>query len=183
MNMIIDRVLPKKDGGSFVIARKSGIETHYVSDLSGKKFPKTEQVDGALHIFELDASGGQKWYKQLDRTMTYANDAPGRILPICYENTLLVLLNDAEANIEKRKQKLPADPQNGPKDALLVEFKADGADKTKLVLAESRFHQLGLQADMVWRATPNLVITEGTAGGNTGRIWPVVITLSGEVKK
>ena len=29
-----------------------------------------------------------------------ANDAPGRILPICYENTLLVLLNDAEANIE-----------------------------------------------------------------------------------
>lgn len=182
-NMIIDRVLWKKDGGSFVIARKSGIETHYVADLSGKKFPKTEQVDGALHIFELDASGGLKWYRQLDRTMTFATGAPGRILPMCFENTLLVLLNDAEANIEKRKQKLPADPQNGPKDALLVEFKPDGADKTKLVLAESRFHQLGLQATSVWRATPNLVLTQGTAGGNVDRIWPVVITLSGEVKK
>jgi hypothetical protein len=182
-NMIIDRVLAKKDGGSFVIARKSGIETHYVADLSGKKFPKTEQVDGALHVFELTGSGDLKWYKQLDREMTNASTAPGLIVPLCFENSLLILLNDAESNIEKRKQKLPVDPQNGLKDALLVEYKADGSDKTKMVLAESRFHQLGLQATSVWKATPGLVITQGAESLGKDRIWPVVITLSGEAKK
>ena len=99
------------------------------------------------------------------------------------ENPNVTYADDAESNIEQRKQKLPAAPQNGPKNALLVEFKADGTDKTKPVLGDVRFHELALQATSVWRATPNLIITQGSNGGNTGRIWPVVITLSGEVKK
>ncbi len=183
MNMIVDRLLLKKDGGSFVVARKSGIETHYVADLSGKKFPKTEQVDGSLHIFELDASGGVKWYKQFEREMTSTTNAAGLILPMCFDNSLLIVLNDAEVNIEKRKEKVPVYPQNGIKDALMLEFKSDGGEKTKLVLADSRFHQVALQATSVWRVTPNLVITLGTEGGKKAGIQPVVFTLSGEVKK
>ncbi len=183
MNMIIDRVLPKKDGGCFVIARKSGIETHYVADLSGKKFPKTEQVDGALHIFELAANGDLKWYKQLDREMTASTNAPGRILPLCYENSFLVLLNDAEANIEKRKLKEPPFPQTDFKECLLVEYKGDGSDKTKPVMTEGRFHQLGLQAADTWRVTPNMVITLASESLGKGKIQPVVITLGGEAKK
>ena len=183
LNMIIDRVLAKKDGGCFVIARKSGIETHYVADLSGKKFPKTEQVDGALHMFDLAATGDLKWYKQLEREMSSSTDTPGRILPLCYENNLLVLLNDAEANIEKRKLKELPFPQDGFKESLLVEFKADGSDKTKKVLAENDFHKLGLQAEHTWRVTPNMVITLASEKLGKGKIQPVVITMGGEAKK
>ena len=183
INMIVDRVMTKKDGGCFVIARKSGMETHYVADLSGKKFPKTEQVDGALHMFDLAANGDLKWYKQLEREMTAVTDAPGRILPLCYENNLLVLLNDAGVNIEKRKLKEPPYPQNGFKECLLVEFKGDGSDKTKEVMAENDFHKLGLQAANVWRVTPNMVITLASESLGKGKIQPVVITLGGEAKK
>ena len=182
-NMIIDRLLLKKDGGSFLIARKSGIETHFVADLSGKKFPKTEQVDGVLHLFELTGAGDQKWYKQFDRVMNNSTDAPGRILPMCYENSLLVMLNDAEINIEKRKLKVPPYPQEGFKDALMLEFKSDGGEKTKVTLNEQQFHPLGLQAANTWRLTPNLVITLASERLGKGAIQPVAITLTGESKK
>ena len=102
---------------------------------------------------------------------------------MCFENSLLILLNDAEGNIEKRKQKMPVDSQSGLKDALMVEFKGDGSDKTKVVMAESRFNQLGLQATMIWKLTPGLVITQGAESLGKDRIWPVVITLGGEPKK
>jgi len=182
-NMIIDRVLTKKDGGTFVIARKSGVETHYVADLSGKKMPKTGQVDGVLHLFELAAGGDLKWYKQFQRVMTHATDAPGRILPICFENNLLVMLNDAEVNIEKRKLKVDPYPQDGFKDALMLEFKADGAEKTKVTLNDHQFHPLGLQGGYAWRLTPNLMVTLASESLGKGKIQPVAITLSGESKK
>jgi len=179
-NMIMDRLLLKKDGGSFVIARKSGVETHYVSDLSGKKVAKTEQVDGALHLYELSASGDLKWYKQLDREMGNATDAPGHILPLVYENNLLLLLNDAEGNIEKRKQKQPIVAVDGFKDAVLVEYKGDGTDKTKVVFTEPG--RLGILASSVWQPTAGLVILLG-AEKVKGSVQPVVITMGGEVKK
>ncbi len=182
-NMIIDRVLTKKDGGTFVIARKSGIETHYVADLSGKKMPKTGQVDGVLHLFELASGGDLKWYKQFQRVMSHATDAPGRILPICYENNLLVMLNDAEVNIEKRKLKVDPYPQDGFKDALMLEFKGDGAEKTKVTLNDHQFHPMGLQAGNAWRLTPNLMVTLASESLGKGKIQPVAITLSGESKK
>ncbi|HNM68396.1 MAG TPA: hypothetical protein PKG57_01930 [Flavobacteriales bacterium] len=180
VNMIMDRLLLKKDGGTFVIARKSGEETHYVSDLSGKKTPKTEQVDGAIHIFELAADGSQKWYKQLEREMGSANNALGQILPMVYENNLLLLLNDAEGNIEKRKQKLPIAPVDDFKDAILVEYKSDGTDKSKVVLTEPR--RLGIVAGSAWQPTAGLVVLLG-AEKPKGSVQPVAITLSGEAKK
>ena len=53
----------------------------------------------------------------------------------------------------------------------------------KVVLAESFYHQLGLQATSVWKPTPGLIITQATESLGKGRILPVVITLAGETKK
>ncbi len=181
-NMRIDRVWPKKAGGLFIVTRKSGTETHYVADLSGKKFPKTEQVDGALHIFETDATGAQKWYKIVDHELSYDNALPGTIISMCYNDVLFILMNDNEGNVEKRKLKQPVDPITSGKDAMLLEFKPDGTDKAKLVLKE-KFDQLVLDPKQIWRAAPGLIITTAAKGFGKDEFWPMVITLSEAVKK
>ena len=181
-NMHIDRVLAKKAGGVFLVTRKTGIETHYVSDLSGKKVPKTEQVDGALHVFETDANGEQKWYRIIDHELSYDNAVPGLIVSMCYNDVLFILMNDNEGNAEKRKLKQPVDPITSAKDAIIYEFKSDGTDKSKLVLKE-KFDQLVLQARQIWRVAPGMVVTTAATGFGKDENWPVVITLADQVKK
>lgn len=181
-NMRIDHVWPKKNGGVFIVARKSGIETHYVADLSGKKFPKTEQVDGAVHIWETDASGDQKWYRVLDHELSFDNDVPGTIISLCYEDVLFVLLNDNDSNNEKRKLKAPVDPITSSKDALLFEFKPDGTDKAKVVLKDG-YKQMGLQPMQVWRTAPGEIVTTGAIGFAKDKNWPVVIEMYKDAKK
>lgn len=182
INMKIDRVLWKKNGGAFVVAKKSGIETHYVADLSGKKTAKTEQVDGALHIWELDAAGEQKWTKVIERMLGYDNDIPGRVITLVYDDALLIMLNDHEANFEKRKLKTPLNEIATMKDAVVFEFKPDGGEKGKVVLKEG-FKQMGFQASRVWKLDKGLIVTTGSEGFGKGKTWPVVITLSSEAKK
>lgn len=181
-NMKTDRIIWKKNGGLFLVCRKSGVETHYVSDLSGKKSPKTEQVDGALHIFEADAAGELKWYRSLAHELGFETEAPGRIVTLCHDDQLFILLNDNEANIEKRKLKEPVLDITTLKDAMLFEFKADGAEKGKVVLKEG-FKQMGLQASQVWRIAPGLTVTTGSEGFGKDKTYPVVISLSNEAKK
>lgn len=180
--MKIEAVLPKNDGGLFLVARKSGVETHYVSDLSGKKIPKTEQVDGQVHVWELDASGAQKWYHVVDHDLGYDNDVPGRMICTTYDNVLFILMNDNENNVEKRKQKMPVDPITSSKDALFFEFKPDGTDKEKVVMKEG-FKQLGLQASQVWKVAPGTIVTLGSEGFGKDKYWPVVIDMGRDTKK
>ncbi len=182
INMKIGRVMWKKNGGVFIVAAKSGIETHYVADLSGKKTAKTEQVDGALHIFELDATGEQKWYKQIDRMLGYDNDVPGRVIAACYDDALFVMINDNDGNFEKRKLKEPVQEITSMKDAVLFEFKPTGEEKGKVVMKDG-YKQRGLQASQVWRISPGLIITTGSEGFGKDKSWPVVFTMSNEVKK
>ena len=183
INMVVDRVFCKKNGGTYIVARQSGIETHYVADLSGKKMPKTEQVDGPLHLFELDASGERKWYRVFDRMLTYENAVPGMVISLAYEDVLYLVLNDAETNIEKRKQKQPVDPISARKDAVLVEIKPDGSDKTKKILEGGAYEQLGVMPSQCWRAGPGLVVVAGAEGFGKGKTWPVVFSFSNESKK
>ena len=182
INMKIGRVMWKKSGGVFIVAAKSGIETHYVADLSGKKTAKTEQVDGALHIFDLDASGEQKWHKQIDRVLGYDNDVPGRVIAACYDDALFVMINDNDGNFEKRKLKEPVQEITAMKDAVLFEFKPTGEEKGKVVLKDG-YKQRGLQASQVWRLSPGLLVTTGSEGFGKDKSWPVVFTMSNEVKK
>lgn len=181
-NMHIEHVWPKKAGGVFIVTRKTGIETHYVADLSGKKFPKTEQVDGAIHVFETDASGEQKWYRIIDHELSYDNAVPGTVISMCYNDVLFMLMNDNEGNAEKRKLKQPVDPITSAKDALIYEFKADGTDKSKLILKE-KFDQLVLQPRQIWRVAPGLVVTTASTGFGKDENWPVVISLADQIKK
>ncbi len=182
-NMVIDRVFWKKNGGTYIVTRKSGVETHYVADLSGKKTAKTEQVEGALHLFETDASGEKRWYRVFDRELSYDNAVPGTVISMVYDDVLFLLMNDAEGNIEKRKLKEPLDPITAMRDAIFVEIKGDGGDKTKKVLEGAAFQQLGIQAAQVWFPAPGLIVTNGSEGFGKSKTWPVVITLSSETKK
>ncbi len=181
-NMIIDHVMPKKDGGAYVIARRSGIETHFVSDLSGKKTPKTEQVDGPLHIFELTPDGDQKWYKTYDRQLSYDNAVPGKVISTTFDDVLYVILNDNENNIDKRKNKELVDDISGIKDVLLSEFKGDGTWKEKVVLKDG-LAQRGLQQQHVWRLGVGRIATIGSTGFGKDKTWPVLFEFSKDVKK
>jgi hypothetical protein len=183
INIVVDRVFCKKNGGTYIVARQSGVETHYVADLSGKKVPKTEQVDGPLHLFELDAQGERKWYRVYDRMLTHENAVPGTVISQVFDDVLFVVLNDAEGNVEKRKLKEPVDALSGRKDVLLVEFKGDGSDKSKMVLEGGLADKLGLVPGRVWNPAPGLIVTTGSTGFGRDKTWPVVFTWSSEPRK
>lgn len=181
-NMHLDRIWPKKDGSLYVVTLKAGMESHLVSDLSGKKVEKTEWVGGPFHIMELTPAGEARWYKRIDRDMGYENEAPGRVVSVAFEDVLFLFYNDNEANFEKRKSKLPVDQVTNAKDAVMLEFKADGSDKGKVVLKEG-FKQAYLDASEVWYMGNGLIGTIGAPGFGKGKTIPVLIELSKDAKK
>ena len=164
----------RRTGSSFVEVRpaKSGIETHRVVRPQRLEVQKAEQVELVpCTSSRLDASGDRSGYKQLDPGRMTTPAAPGRIpADALQEHPARCSLNDAEANIEKRKQKLPADPRDGPEGRGGRGFEADvGRTRTKLVLAEKPDSRLGLKPTWAGGATPNLVMRRGTAGGQPYR--------------
>lgn len=176
-NMHLERIWPKKDGGLYVVALRSGVETHQVSDLSGKKVDKTEWVNGAFHTFELDASGAQKWYTVVPRDMSFTNDGPGKAFSIAYSDILFLFYNDALSNVELRKKKAPVESVDKPKEALMLEFKSDGGYKEKVVLKDG-YKQGYFNADTVWPMGDGLYGMSGVPDFRKDRSFPVVIELS-----
>ncbi len=176
-NMHLERIWPKKDGGLFVVAMRSGVETHQVSDLSGKKIDKTEWVNGAFHVFELDASGAQKWYTMVPRDMSFANDGPGKMFSIAYTDILFLFYNDALSNVELRKKKEPVESVDKPKEALMLEFKSDGGYKEKLVLKDG-YKQGYFNADTIWPMSDGLYGMAGAPDFRKDRTFLVLIELS-----
>lgn len=176
-NMHLEHVWPKSDGGVFVVAERSGIETHQVSDLSGKKIDKTEWVNGAFHVMELDAAGELKWYTEVPREMSFTNDGPGKAFSIAFSDVLFLFYNDAEANIDLRKKKTPVDPVDKPKDALMLEFKDDGGYKEKVVLKDG-YKQGYFDADTVWPMGDGRYGMEGAPDFRKDRTFPVLIEMS-----
>jgi hypothetical protein len=181
-NMHLMQTWPKADGGLYVLADKSGVESHTVSDLSGKKIEKTEWVTGAIHIMELGKDGAMKWYTQVPREMSFTNDGPGKAFSLVKNDVLFVYFNDAEGNTELRKKKLAIEPVDKPKDALMLEFKADGGYKEKTVLKEG-FKQGYFDADAIWPMGDGLVGTNGAPDFRKDRTFPIVIELSGENRR
>ena len=176
-NMRMEHVWPMSDGGVFVVTVRSGIETHQVSDLSGKKFDKTEWVNGAFHVMQLDADGAVKWYTEVPREMSFTNDGPGKAFSIAFSDVLYLFYNDAVANIELRKKNTPVDPVDKPKDALMLEFKEDGGYKEKLVMKDG-FKQGYFDADQVWSMGNGLFGLEGAPDFRKDRTFPVLIEMS-----
>lgn len=181
-NMRLERIWPKTGGNLFVVAERSGVETHQVSDLSGKKIDKTEWVNGAFHVMELPASGDMKWYTVVPRDMSYANDGPGKTFSIAYADILFLFYNDAESNVELRKKKLPVDAVDKPKEALMLEFKDDGGYKEKTVMSEG-FKQGYFDADNVWSMGNGLYGMEGAPDFRKDRTFPILIELSNEGRR
>jgi hypothetical protein len=181
-NMHLEQIWPKKDGGLYVVTMRSGIETHQVSDLSGKKIDKTEWVNGAFHIMELGPTGEKKWYTQVPREMSFTNDGPGKAFSIAYADVLYVFFNDAAGNTELRKKKLAIDPVDKPKDALMLEFKNDGGYKEKVVLQEGS-KQGYFDADHIWPMNEGLYGTVGAPDFRKDRTFPVLIELSNNARR
>lgn len=181
-NMHLDHIWPKKDGSLYVVTQKAGIESHMVSDLSGKKVERTEWVGGPFHIMELTPAGEAKWYKRVDRDMGHDNGGPGRIISLSYDDVLFLLFNDEEGNFEKRKSKLPVDQVTNAKDAVMLEFKPDGADKGKVVLKEG-YKQGYFDASSVWYMGNGLVGTIGSPGFGKDKTFPVLVEMSKDTKK
>lgn len=176
-NMHLERIWPKKDGGLFVIAIRSGVETHLASDLSGKKVEKTEWVNGAFHVFQLDASGAQKWYTVVPRDMSFSNDGPGKAFSLTYTDILYLFYNDAISNVELRKKKEPVESVDKPKEALMLEFKDDGSYKEKVVLKDGS-RQGYFNADTIWPMGDGIYGMSGAPDFRKDRSFPVVIELS-----
>ncbi len=176
-NMHMEHLWPISDGGVFVVTVRSGIETHQVSDLSGKKIDKTEWVNGAFHVMQLDAAGAVKWYTEVPREMSFTNDGPGKAFSIAFSDVLYLFYNDAVANIELRKKNTPVDPVDKPKDALMLEFKEDGGYKEKQVLKDG-YKQGYFDADQVWSMGNGLFGLEGAPDFRKDRTFPVLIEMS-----
>lgn len=181
-NMHIMQAWPKAGGGLFAVAVRSGIESHTVSDLSGKKVQKTEWVNGALHVMELGNDGTMKWYTQVPREMSFANNGPGKAFGLMRNDVLFLFFNDAEGNIELRKKKTPVEPVDKPKDALMLEFKDGGTYKEKTVLKEG-LKQGYFNADVIWPMGDGLYGTTGAPDFRKDRTFPIVIELSGDARR
>lgn len=181
-NMHIEKVWAKADGGLFVVAERSGIETHTVSDLSGKKVEKTEWVNGNFHVVELATGGSTKWYTEVSREMSFANDGPGRTCSVLYGDQLYLFYNDAAGNIELRKKKTAVEPVDKPKEALMLEFRGDGGYKETVVLAEGT-RQGYFNADTVWSMGMGLFATEGAPDFRKDRTFPVLIEMIGSDRR
>lgn len=175
-NMHMERVWAKSDGGLFVVAHRSGMETHTVSDLSGKKVEKTEWVNGNFHVMALDASGSATWYTEVPREMSFTNDGPGKAFSIAQGNVLFLFFNDDAGNIDLRKKKLPIEPVDKPKDALMLEFKDDGGYKERTVLAEGG-KQGFFDADAIWPMGNGLFGLEGAPDFRKDRTFTVLIEM------
>lgn len=176
-NMHIEQVWPKSNGGWHVVAERAGVETHQVSDLSGKKVEKTEWVNGAFHVMELDAAGGQVWYTEVPREMSYAKSGPGKAFSIAHADQLFIFYNDDARNMDLRKKKQPVDPVDKPKDALMLEFKADGGYKERAVLQEGTRSGY-FDADAVWPMGEGLFGLEGAPDFRKDRTFPILIEMT-----
>lgn len=176
-NMHIGQVWPKTNGGWFVVAERAGVETHQVSDLTGKKVDKTEWVNGAFHVMELDAAGGQAWYTEVPREMSFAKSGPGKAFSISYADQLFIFYNDDARNIELRKKKQPVDPVDKPKDALMLEFRPDGGYKERAVLQEGTRSGY-FDADAVWPMGEGLFGLEGAPDFRKDRTFPILIEMT-----
>lgn len=181
-NMRLERVWPKSDGGLFVVAERSGIETHQVSDLSGKKFDKTEWVNGAFHVMQLDPSGEVQWYSEVPREMSFTNDGPGKAFSIAFSDMLFLFYNDAEANIDLRKKNTPVDAVDKPRDALMLEFREDGGYKEKVVLKDG-YKQGYFDADAVWPLGDGRFGLEGAPDFRKDRTFPVMIEMTDQGRR
>ncbi|MBK9419845.1 MAG: hypothetical protein IPN44_02180 [Flavobacteriales bacterium] len=181
-NMHVMQAWPKTGGGLYVLAEKAGVESHTVSDLSGKKVEKTEWVDGALHIMELGKDGAMKWYTQVPREMSFANNGPGKAFSWMKDDVLFVFFNDAEGNTELRKKKVAVEPVDKPQDALMLEFKDGGGYKEKTVLKEG-FKQGYFNADALWPMGDGLVGTTGAPDFRKDRTFPIVIEFGSDKRK
>jgi hypothetical protein len=180
-NMHLEHIWPKADGGLYVVTERSGIETHTVSDLSGKKVEKTEWVNGPFHVMELDAAGTPKWYTTVPREMSFDNNGPGKAFSIGFANELFLFFNDDEKNSDLRKQKEPVMPVDKPKDALMLEFKEDGGYKEKTVLVDGYKHAY-FNADMLWDMGNSSYGVAGAPDFNKDRSFPVLIEMSTDAR-
>ncbi|HEY0977466.1 MAG TPA: hypothetical protein VGE21_08350 [Flavobacteriales bacterium] len=182
-DMRLVRMIERKDGGLFLIAEKAGTETTMVSDLSGKKVAKTQWVNGALHVMQVGRTGAEPvWYKQIERQLAYDDADPGNVVAGTAGDLLFVFYNDSEKNIENRKAKLPVEQVTTAKDLIMLEFKADGTDKGRVVLKEG-FKQGFLSADRVWHVGPGIIGTLGAPAFGKGKTYPVLVELLQETKK
>jgi hypothetical protein len=181
-NMHLEQIWPRKDGGLYVVAMRSGMETHQVSDLSGKKVEKTEWVNGAFHVMELGKTGEKKWYTVLPREMSYANNGPGMAFSISAQDVLFIFYNDAASNIELRKKKQDVEPVDKPKEALMVEFKPDGGFKEKVVLQDG-MKQGYFNADHLWPMASGLYGVLGAPDFKKDRSFPILIELGGDTRR
>jgi len=175
-NMHLEHIWPRTDGGLYVVTVRSGVETHLVSDLSGKKIEKTEWVNGDIHALALDRDGAVKWYTKVPRQMNFADQGPGKALSVAEANTLLLFFNGDAANSELRKKKLAVDPVDKPKDVLMVQFKDDGSYQEKIVL-DDRTGYGYLDGDRSWSLGEGLFGVEGAPDFRHDRSFPVLIAL------
>ena len=180
-DMRIVRTIPRADKGVYVITEKAGTEVTMVSDLSGKKTAKTQWVNGPFHVMHLGPTGDLKWYRQVDRNFAYDDARPAKAVAATCADVLYLFYNDAESNIENRKNKLPLETVSNGKDLIQLEFKADGADKGRVVLKDG-FKQGFLDAENIWYMTPGLIGTLATPSFNKARTFPLLIELSKDSK-
>jgi hypothetical protein len=180
-DIVLDRVLPRKDGGAFLVSHASGQVTVMVSDLSGAKRPKTSWETGDLHLMELTATGDVKWHRQVDRSMSLDNDTPGRLISTAYDDQLVIFMNDDLGNAEKRKAKEPVAQLTACKDAVLLEFKPDGTEKPRAVLTEAPGGCFRPSA--VWRLGAGTIATLGAGSFGSDQAFPVLIHLSKDARK
>jgi hypothetical protein len=181
-DLVTNTVLPKRDGGAYIVAHGSARITTMVSDLSGTKKAKYSWDNWDLHLMELTASGDLKWYKQVERDMTQETDGPGGLICTTYDDLLFVLMNDDEGNYEKRKAKQPVDRLTGCKDATLLEFKADGTEKPRAILQEGQASGCLLPGS-VWPVSYGTIATLGTPGFGSEQSFPVLIQMSKDGRK
>lgn len=177
------RLLPRADGGADLVAEDNELKTYTVSDLSGKPKEKTNWEHGPVHVMRFPGSGGDPtFYTMIDRQLFYEFNEPGRIIATQVLGTLFLFMNDDEAYISKRKEKIPLERVALAKDIVMFEFKDDGTFKNKVFLKDT-YSQFLLDPERLWYITPTLIGVPVARGWDKKATQPAVIQFAPSNKR
>ncbi len=172
-------VLPRKDGGFFLIKELYFMETYF--DLKDKR-TMNRYIHGPVQATAVDKSGKAQWNSLFRRWYQSASPTLGDVLCGSFSDELFLFMMDSEqmAGLRKAGGKMTAGMMDDPYTAH-VAFDAKGAIKVKPVL-KSTGESGYICGQQLYRVGPAEYYTFGSEKPDGGRYLPVRIDLTSETK-
>lgn len=166
-------VLPRKDGGFFVIN-----EYYLVTDAPDPKLGLTglRWVHGPLLISSIDAKGAELWTSTFRRVIHTSDPIVGDPLGLVYKEQLLIFMLDSDLMAEKRKkdEKKFTLQESKSLHSIYAHFDDEGTAKAKAVLRSSGANDYIL-GSRIWQVGESEYLVLGSSKLGGSRLQPVKI--------